>query len=209
MREIFQTTILSAALAAALPIAAWAQETQTTEETAPSEGAAPAAEIESQLSLGEDASGPQLGEAYTQEVLGDWEIRCIKTDQEADPCQMYQLMDDGDGNAVAEFSMFRLPDGGKAKAGAIVVVPLETALQAQVTISVDGANARRYPYSFCNPVGCYSRIGFTEPEVAGFRKGNVATIQIVPALAPDQKINLTLSLKGFTAAYNKASQIDP
>ena len=55
MREIFQTTILSAALAAALPIAAWAQETQTTEETAPSEGAAPAAEIESQLSLGEDA----------------------------------------------------------------------------------------------------------------------------------------------------------
>ncbi|MEO0866789.1 MAG: invasion associated locus B family protein, partial [Pseudomonadota bacterium] len=60
----------------------------------------------------------------------------------------------------------------------------------------------------CNAIGCYARIGLVQEEVNSFRRGNQATVTIVPALAPDQKVDLTLSLTGFTAAFDKTSQID-
>lgn len=166
--------------------------------------------VEDQLSLGEDADKePDLGKPFTKEVIGAWEMRCIKTESGEEPCQMYQLLDDGQGAPVAEISLFRLPEGGKAVAGATIVVPLETSLPQQLTIKVDGGNARRYPYAFCNPVGCYARLGMTDADVAAFKRGNEAVITIVPALAPDQKVELSLSLSGFTASYGKVSVINP
>ncbi len=168
------------------------------------------AEIESQLSLGQDADAADgLGKPYTKEVNGAWELRCLKTETpEQDPCQMYQLMDDGQGAPVAEFSLFRLPGEGKAKAGATVIVPLETALPNQLTVQIDGGQAKRYPYAFCNQLGCYSRIGLTQEDVAAFKRGREAVLTIIPALAPDQQVKLTMSLEGFTASYDKVSVIE-
>ena len=40
-----------------------------------------------------------------------WEQRCVRTEDGADPCQLYQLLKDADGNSVAEISMFSLPEG--------------------------------------------------------------------------------------------------
>jgi len=88
-------------------------------------------------------------------------------------------------------------------------VPLETALQNQLTVSIDGAAGKRYPFAFCNAVGCYARIGLTADDVAGFKRGNLAKLTIVPALAPDQKVVLDLSLEGFTASFDKSSVIQP
>ena len=163
---------LCAALALTAPMTAFAQ-TATEEQPAQTEEqqlqpgtSGNAAQIEEQLSLGEDAEkDPELGKPYTKKEIGSWEMRCIKTEEEVDPCQMYQLLADGEGAPVAEVSLFRLPDGGQAKAGATVVVPLETALPAQLTLSVDGGKARRYPYAFCNPVGCYVRMGLTDADI--------------------------------------------
>ena len=202
MRDFLTALPLFAALAFTTPAAVLAQSDSSSEESAtPS--------IEDQLSLGEDANAdPELGQPYTKEVIGAWEMRCIRTEAEEDPCQMYQLMDDGQGAPVAEVSLFRLPAGGKAEAGATIVVPLETALPQQLTLSVDGGNARRYPYAFCNPVGCYARLGLTPDDVAAFKRGNEAVITIVPALAPDQKVELSLSLTGFTKSYDQVSIIE-
>jgi invasion protein IalB len=202
-------------LALTVPVASFAQ-TATTETTTEAPAEAPATEtspakttIESQLSMGDvSEADTALGKPYTKEVVGAWEMRCIKTEEEIDPCQMYQLLDDGQGVPVAEFSLFRLPGGGKAEAGATVVVPLETALPAQLSISVDGGKARRYPFAFCNQVGCYVRMGLTKDDVAAFKRGKEAVITIVPALAPDQTVQLALSLDGFTASFDKSSVID-
>jgi invasion protein IalB len=210
MSKFFNALPLCAALVFSAPFAAFAQsDTDTTQEAAPAGQSGTADQIESQLSLGEDAEkDAELGKPYTKEVVGAWEMRCIKTEQEVDPCQMYQLMDDGQGNPVAEISLFRLPGSGKAVAGATVVVPLETALPNQLTLSVDGGKARRYPFAFCNPVGCYVRLGLTANDVTQFKRGNEGVFTIVPALAPDQKVELSLSLDGFTAGYDKVSVID-
>ncbi|AYE86266.1 invasion associated locus B family protein [Sulfitobacter sp. D7] len=212
----FMTALpLCAALALTAPMTAFAQtaaeeEPAQTEEQQPQPGTSGnAAQIEEQLSLGEDADkDPELGKPYTKKEIGSWEMRCIKTEEEVDPCQMYQLLADGEGAPVAEVSLFRLPDGGQAKAGATVVVPLETALPAQLTLSVDGGKARRYPYAFCNPVGCYVRMGLTDADIGAFKRGKQAVLTIVPALAPDQEVKLTLSLDGFTAGYDEVSVIE-
>lgn len=210
-----RTSLIALSVALLLPLGAMAQSTDTTTEDTTTEDAAPenttdapsvGNAIEDQLSLGEDASQPQVGQTYTKETNGDWELRCIKAEDEGEePCQMYQLMSDDEGTPVAEISIFRLPEGGRAVAGATIIVPLETSLPQQLTMEVDGGQARRYPYAFCNPIGCYSRVGLVAEEVAQFRRGANAKLTIVPALAPDQKVELNMSLKGFTASFDKTS----
>lgn len=180
---------------------AFAQETASEEET-PS--TVPSAEGD--LNLGEDTSTPEVGQTYVREVEQDWEIQCVRTESgEDEPCQMYQLLQNEAGNPVAEVSLFKLPQGGQAVAGATVIVPLETALQAQLRIAVDGAQSKRYPYSLCNQVGCFARIGLTQSDLNGFKKGAKAVVTIVPFVAQDQKIQLEMSLKGFTASYDKTT----
>ena len=191
--------LLSCALLA-LGAAAHAQETTGQSGTAD--------QIREQLSLGSTDGEIPLGQPYPAEVLGEWELRCIRTEAEEDPCQMYQLMDDGEGAPVAEFSLFRLPEGGRAIAGATVVVPLETSLTNQRAVSVAGAEARRYPFAFCASLGCYARVGLTAEDINAFRAGNIATITIVPAAAPDQRVELEMSLSGFTASFDKVSVIE-
>lgn len=184
---------LAALIVASLSLPATAQETSTDEE-----GTTPAV---TDLSMGVEEV--QVGQPYIAEVSGDWSLRCLKAGEgNPDPCQLYQLLLDEEGNSVAEISMFPINDGGDATAGATVVVPLETLLTEQVTISVDGGSARRIPFSFCNPAGCVSRIGFNDEHVNQFKRGNEATLRIVPAAAPDQPVLLTISLTGFTAGFN-------
>ena len=179
--------------------------TEPAADPAPDPAAEPAADPATDLNMGApvEAGPPQVGESYIREAFGDWSMRCLKAAEgAADPCQLYQLLMDADGNAVAEISMFPLPAGGEAAAGATIVAPLETLLTEQITISVDGTGARRYPFTFCNRAGCVARVGFTAAEVAQFKAGAEASMRIVPAAAPDQEVVLKISLVGFTAGYD-------
>lgn len=182
-----------------------AQETAAPETTPGT--TAPADSASGDLSMGtEDAAADGPGTTYTAATFEKWEQRCMRSADGADPCQLYQLLQDGEGNNVAEVSLFALPPGQQAVAGATIVVPLETLLTEQLTIAVDGAQPKRYPFSWCAPLGCIARVGFTQAEVDGFKKGAKATITIVPAGAPDQPVNLDLSLKGFTAGFDAVSK---
>ncbi|MGB7241059.1 MAG: invasion associated locus B family protein [Sulfitobacter sp.] len=198
---------LCIAFGALTPVTAWSQTATTDTEAASDEAAAP--KIEDSLSLGEDADkDPELGKLYVKETIGAWSMRCVKTEQEEDPCQMYQLIEDSNNVPVAEISLFRLPEGGKAVAGANIVAPLETSLAEMLTLRIDGGSARRYPFAFCAPIGCYARLGLTADDINGFKKGNEAVITIVPALAPDQKVEVAVSLEGFTKSYDVVSVIE-
>lgn len=209
--DLIKTLPLAALLAFAAP--ALAQETASEDAaTEATEAAEATAEAENTPEAGQpkvDMGQPvddtrQPGQTYVERVEGDWERKCITLPegQGDDPCQMYQLLKDEAGNAVAEISLGKLPAGGQAAAGATVVVPLETLLTQQLTISVDGGQARRYPFRFCAQPGCVANIGFTAGEIDGFKKGAKATVTIVPAAAPDQKVNLAMSLKGFTKSFD-------
>lgn len=206
--RILSLPALSFAAALAMALPATAQEAE-----------APAAEEEqppSVFNLGEpvDENGdpvapepqePQPGQQYLREVFNDWALRCLKVAEGEDPCQMYQLLNDADGNSVAEIAIVPLADAGQAVAGATIVVPLDTLLTEQITLRVDGGQARRFPYNFCNVGGCVARVGFTEQDINLFRRGANATLTMVPAAAPDQQVTVTMSLSGFTAGYAAVS----
>ena len=193
--------LLTAAITAfclVLPGAMVAQETSSDAPSGEAEPVAPAAELQ----LGEElVDGIVVGSTYIRDQFGDWEMRCVKTTDQTDPCQLYQLMKDANGNTVAEISLFQLPAGQQAVAGATIVAPLGTLLTEQVTVSVDGGSSKRYPFSYCASLGCYARIGFTADDIAGFERGASATVIIVPVAAPDQRLGLDLSLAGFTNGY--------
>jgi invasion protein IalB len=169
---------------------------------------APAAE--SDLALGEEVpeGEPQVGDTYVVETNGAWTVRCLKTDGDQDPCEMYQLLADAEGTPISEVVLFELPDGRAARAGATIIVPLETSLQQQLTIQVDESPARRYPFAFCNTAGCYARIGLTQEDVDAYRAGAAAQVSIVPFRAPDQAVSVTMSLSGFTASYDKVAELN-
>lgn len=153
------------------------------------------------LSTGEVIGEEGAGENYVAETHGDWEIVCVRTPDEADPCQMYQLLRDSEGNATAEISLFPLPAAGEAVAGATILAPLETLLTAQLVMQVDGGAAKRYPFTFCTAIGCIARVGFTASEIDAFRRGAQATWTLVPVAAPDATVDLNMSLIGFTAGF--------
>lgn len=191
---------LSLVVAASMAIAqSDTSEDSTTEETPP------APSVVDGLSVGEVVSDePQVGQRYTTETIGDWTMRCVKTANDEDPCEMFQLLEDDEGNPMSEVTVFQLPENDRFAAGATIIVPLETALQAGLTMKIDTNPARRFPYAFCDRVGCYAQIALADEDVTILKRGNKAELDIVPFAAPDTPVKVTLSLTGFTAAYEKA-----
>lgn len=207
--------ILAFALSAALALPAFAQTPAAPAAEAATEVTTSDAEVaQTGISMGEEVKTDTPAEAaqesanYIKEEHGDWKITCVRTDLGADPCQMYQLMKDDQGNSVAEINLFNLPKGAKAVAAASIVTPLETLLTQQVTLQVDSAQPKRYPFTLCAPMGCIAQVGFTQGELDAFKRGNKAAFTIVPAMLPDEKVAITMSLKGFTAAYDAVSKLN-
>jgi invasion protein IalB len=204
MSKMAKTT--STALALILALAAAPLAAQTTEEPAQTEEAAPAdGATAGDLAMGQEiGAGDGPGSNYTAATFEAWEQKCVRTESGIDPCQLYLLLKDKDGGAVAEFTMFNLPKGseGPAVAGATFIAPLETLLPAGMTLQIDAGKGKVYPFTFCTQIGCIARIGFTAEEVAEMKRGANAVVTIVPFVAPNEKVQLTMSLKGFTAGLD-------
>ena len=204
MTKTFQALALGFSLLALTSMAV-AQSTETPTPEAPADAAQP-----TDLAMGQDPNATpglptqteaEVGNTYLAASFDKWEQRCVKTADGADPCQLYQLLLDKDGNSVAEISLFDLPPGGEAAGGATFMAPLETLLTANLRITVDAGKTRIYPFAFCTKLGCVARLGFTTEELAAFKKGIKGVLTIVPAAAPDKSVDLDLTLKGFTAGF--------
>ena len=187
--HLFKTLSVVAIMALATP--GFAQTTETEGET----------ETPDPLTLDMGKSDVEVGGVYVESEFKDWEIRCIKAENGVDPCQLYQLLKDPNGNAIAEINIFPVGGEGQPAAGATVITPLETLLTQQLGMSVDGGAVRKYPFSWCSQIGCYSRIGFSEADITAFKRGISANLIIVPVVAADQTLALKVSLSGFTAGY--------
>lgn len=187
------------------PLAVNAQTTETDEEAAADTDTSSVPGTD--LAIGQPVNEDGVGRTYVKDNFGDWELRCIKTENGNDPCQLYQLLADGEGNSVAEINLFVVNGNEQIAGGATIVTPLETLLTANLRLAVDGGEPRAYPFSFCRSIGCFSRLGLTEGEVDQFRKGTIANVVIVPAAAPDQTVQLRASLAGFTAGWKALVEV--
>lgn len=202
MTHTLKITLISAFIAAFGTVAS--------AQTATTEGATDETTTQERadgLSTGTEAVEEEVGKTYVESVHGDWELRCIKAPEgQKDPCQLYQLLKDQNENSVAEINLFNLPADDKLAAGATIVTPLETLLTRNVVMSVDGGKAKVYPFTFCTAIGCFARVGFTDEDVTAFKRGNAAKIVVIPAQAPKNTVELTVSLTGFTAAFEAVTE---
>ena len=179
------------------------------EATAP---AAPEAETAAPAEAPADATAAApaadgIGEPYVQETFDAWQLRCVRTEDGSDPCQLYQLLKEKESDKpISEISIVALPEGGEAVAGATVIVPLETLLTQQLNITVDAGATKRYPFTFCTEVGCVARVGFTKEDIDGFKKGSIAKISVVPVADPTRTVDVDISLKGFTAGFEAVTK---
>lgn len=141
------------------------------------------------------------GQQYIREKHGDWEVRCVKGDDEK-ICNLYQLLYDKDGNSIAEIIMISLPKSSKAVAGITLVSPLGTLLTQPLSLRIDSGKRKHYPYSWCESTGCIVRFGLTKSELNAFKHGVKATIGISSVSNPEKKISVDISLDGITAGFN-------
>lgn len=178
---------------------------QDNAEAAPEAAEAPEALAQEDQAEATEAtpSEPQVGQYYAKTTHSDWTIRCVKTDQGVDPCELYQLLRDDEGNSVAEMTLIPLRNSEVA-AGATLVAPLETDLLHGIGFGIDNAEARGYPFALCAPIGCVSRMGFTAAELNSLKRGNSVKVTLLPFGGdPNQPVQLDLSLTGFTAAFDE------
>jgi invasion protein IalB len=107
-----------------------------------------------------------------------------------------------DNSPIAEISLFRVQSNPTAVAGADITVPLETLLTAPLVIRYSKTNAKQYPYTFCNKIGCIARIGFSPEDVDLMKAGDRAILSITHIQQPEQAITFPMSLAGFTKSYD-------
>lgn len=211
MSGIMMKSIFKGLVIAALFASNSASFAQTAEETTP----APAAE--------ETATSPRVNEPVQEnyptepvpdqpptdvvfEVHGDWQVRCAADD--AKNCFLYQLGRDENKNPIAEFNLVQLRNEGQAVAGITIVTPLGTNLGRGLKWRIDGGKARTYPYSWCAQVGCFARFGMTNDQIAGMKRGAQGLLALSAIQNPEKEVQLTISLTGFTAAYDTLTEVN-
>ena len=142
------------------------------------------------------------GEVYLAGNKGDWNVRCITGNAgEIDKCEIQQLLFLDENTPVVDISIFKLPAGERAVAAANVMVPLETLLTKKFRFAFSENSVKEFPYSFCNRNGCLVRMGLLEEDIEAMKKGSISELSITHISSPEASINLSLSLTGFTAAF--------
>ncbi len=152
------------------------------------------------------------GEPYVVSQHQDWEVVCSLLPPEGpELCEMYQLLLDPTQQPIAEISIVAFPQGNEVAGGVTITTPLETFLPSGLAfrIGADGTT-RLEPFRVCTLVGCIVRLGLSEDEINAMKRGANAFITILPFVAPDQPVELPISLRGFTAAFDETrSRLPP
>lgn len=149
-----------------------------------------------------------LGQPYILELSGDWQIVCVRTELEHDPCSMGQDLLDPGGSQVAQLRVINLPPGSPTAGAVNLSTPLATLLSRQVTLSVDGTPANQYGFTYCTEAFCLSSFGLSEEDINAFRRGATAEWTIFSVQAPDVPVTLTSSLSGFTAGFQRIAELN-
>jgi len=172
---------------------AWAQDTggdNAAQTEAPAESTAPAPEQ------------PEPPTPYVKESFQDWRIVCVQVNETRESCNMQQLLRDEGNNPVSQVSIAPMPAAAAPRAAAVeVATPLETLLSDDLRVQVDDGTPTRHRFTFCTRQACVSQFALTTQQVGEFKAGAEAKVTITPVVAPDQTVDLTMSLAGFTAAF--------
>lgn len=201
MADLLKPLSIAALIALAGPAAA--QDTAA--------GDAPAADAPTAEAPAAATGAP---ETYVDEVFSDWQRECVRLPEGAegsDPCRMAQIITDAEQKPVGKIAVGRQPEGSQAVASAELALPLDLGilLPQGLSVGVDQGLTKQYDFYMCMQSGCIARLLFTQEDVLAFKAGETMNLSLVAFLPPDRqatRIQIPVSLKGFTAAYDSLPQ---
>lgn len=137
-----------------------------------------------------------------REKFGAWDVACPPS---GDNCAMAQIGNDSTGTPVLEMVVRKLAEPlevGDRTAIAVldVITPLGVVLTEGLSVTIDGGRRESAPFQICTEQGCLVREPIDDDLVTRLKRGNTAEVSVVAA--NQGEVKATLSLSGFTRAYN-------
>ena len=168
---------------------------QPAPQTAPQSAPRPAAQA------GEQPPRP-TGADVKRTTYKSWEVACLSDNTN---CAMAQIGKDSTGNPVLEMVIRKLPDpieaGGETAVAVLdVITPLGVVLTEGLALKIDDGENAIAPFQVCTEQGCLVREPVADELISQLKRGNGATVRVVAA--NQGEVSSSISLSGFTAAYN-------
>lgn len=141
-----------------------------------------------------------------KETIGDWQIVCQKV-EEQDLCFLEQIVTNAEGEAMVRMRVRKLPKPQVVGPQTILaeaqfLVPLNVFLPKELGLRIDESAPLSTPYTRCVSIGCFAQPPLSETLVRQLKSG--ATASVIMTIAPGSPaLNASLSLNGFTAAFDK------
>lgn len=210
MKSTRSSFLAAAALGLAIAVPAAAQDatapaaTATPDAPAAAPAEAPAAPAEAPAATPDAAPEAAADAAPAEPEItvtehGEWDVGCLAGTTN---CEMQQVAQDAEGNPVMLVRVVKLPQGSEAPALAIFNTPLGTLLPAGLGFQIDTAEPAALPFEWCVQEGCIVRLGLRQAEVDALKRGRAVNMQVTSIAEPAAPVKLTLSLAGFTAAFD-------
>lgn len=158
--------------------------------------------------------GGDLGPSSLSETYSDWKVNCVQNGADAGgrrrSCEMVQELTQRETGK--RFLVISLRPKGE---GALVSVLAPFGLLLSDGIRVDFSEEALFsvPFHTCVSVGCIGAVEVPIPIIATLAAGDAVDVKmtgtsLLPGDGDDRDIRVTISLIGFTAAWNRVKTIN-
>ena len=189
---------LAVGLALAMMVLAPPLHAQQSQEAPPAQEEAPPAQEEPP-----PAPESEAPLDLTERQFQDWVLRCGRSEQGPEVCEMQQQTTDSEGRTIMAVAVGTVP--GTSDVGLLIILPLGILLPPGVSLQIDGGAEVPLEVERCERQGC--RIErLVEPELLNRLKAGREAKVFFEAYDPEgelQRLGVPISLLGFTAALSE------
>ena len=135
-----------------------------------------------------------------QENFDAWQFSCVE-EQKQKICELRELVFDPNTEEVVSFLSITINPENLTQMQ--IAFPHAVNLKSPVSLQIDDKDPLELDYAYCNQSACFVAEIIGENFVNFFKAGNQVNLKIL--LLDNRQANITYSLSGFTAGYNKLS----
>ena len=133
-----------------------------------------------------------------QENFDAWQFTCVE-EQEQKICELRELVFDPNTEEVVSYLSLTINPDNLTQMQ--IAFPHAVNLKSPVSLQIDDKDPLELDYAYCNQSACFVAEIIGENFVNFFKAGNQVNLKIL--LLDNRQANITYSLSGFTAGYNK------
>ena len=141
----------------------------------------------------------QADRSTSTDYFGDWRLSCAEQGGN-ERCLVTQAQIDQNGTTVSVINVSKAEDDFVVE----FVLPLMTDLTTPVELNISDNESRSLLYNACNQSACFILLTEADVVLEAFKAN--ASANMLFGLFNGQSVNVNISLRGFTAAYEALSE---